>query len=470
MKHLILLFICVIGLSPPLPARAQQTPPQEGEAAALKKEVQDLRRQMEEQRRTHEAEMKEMRQQLSELAASIKVVAASQPAKAPASPPPSAADDLAAAIQQAQNAATPAATSRPTGGPSNWLASIKQFAQGSNQGSGAVQSFNPDISLVGDFQAVHDRNQGGVFNDKRIVKEVELGIAGNIDPYVRWISIFSVHPREDEDSGYEIEIEEAYVEPLAPLAPGLGGKLGKFRTAFGKVNELHLHALPWPQYPLVIQRFFGEEGLKGEGASVSWLAPGDKFIELTAQAFGKPPDSLLAGDDSNSFVQLLHLKTFHDLSKSSTLEWGLSGAILPHSMTPGNSHDAVEGMDLTYKWRPQKQGLYRSFKWINEIMASQRDVEERSVCAVGLYSAPEYQFARRWAAGLRYDFTQDPDDSKRKTNAAGAYLTFLQSEFCYWRLGYQISRTSPVENDQEIDHMVFLQLDISLGPHPAHKY
>ena len=46
----------------------------------------------------------------------------------------------------------------------------------------------------------------------------------------------------------------------------------------------------------------------------------------------------------------------------------------------------------------------------------------------------------------------------------------MQSEFCYWRVGYQLSHTNFLVNDSDIDHTIFLQLDFTLGPHPAHKY
>jgi hypothetical protein len=103
-------------------------------------------------------------------------------------------------------------------------------------------------------------------------------------------------------------------------------------------------------------------------------------------------------------------------------------------------------------------------------MAMQRDVDEQAVCAVGLYSAPEYQFAQRWSTGLRYDYAQSPDDPGRRTNAFSVYLTFMQSEYCYWRVGYQLSHTNFEVNDSDIDHTIFLQLDFTIGPHPAHKY
>jgi hypothetical protein len=454
MKRAVLLLIALLGLMPALPAWAESsTPPPQADVATLEKQVQDLRKQLDEQRRVHEEEMKVLKQQMVDVMAAQKA--------APASAPKSEADELDLAIKRAQAALSSSGSAKPAGVPGASLNFSNPAAP--------LQSFNPDIGLVGDFQAAHSSTKSDLIADKRFVKELELGIGGNIDPSLRFDSVFSIHPREDGDSGYEIEVEEAYLSPLAkPL--GLDMKLGKFRVDFGKVNELHQHALPWPDYPLVIRKFFGDEGLSGEGLSVSWLAPGDKYIELTAQTITKDTDHIFAGDPSSSYVQVGHLKMFTDLDKESTLEWGLSGAVMPRSQLPGSGTTAVEGLDLTYKWRPQKEGLYKSFKWITEVLASQRTVDGRAANAFGFYTAPEYQFARQWSAGLRVDYSQEPDDTRKHTTAAAAYLTFWQSEYCYWRFGYQVSRSNLPDTGSGIDHMLFLQLDFTLGPHPAHKY
>ena len=162
-----------------LAQQSQPSDPQKEDVAQLRKELQDLKAMLQEQRRAHEAEMKELRQQFAGLAATQKAVAASQPVK----PPATAADDLAAAIQEAQGEATPPEKGKPAAPGGNWFGLLNQSAP--------IQSFNPDISLVGDFQARHDSDKGGVLSDKRFVKEVELGISGNVDPYARFNSVFS---------------------------------------------------------------------------------------------------------------------------------------------------------------------------------------------------------------------------------------------------------------------------------------
>ena len=40
---------------------------------------------------------------------------------------------------------------------------------------------------------------------------------------------------------------------------------------------MHLHAVPWIDYPFVIRRYFGDEGLFGTGAAI--LFKGSGFYE-----------------------------------------------------------------------------------------------------------------------------------------------------------------------------------------------
>ena len=127
-------------------------------------------------------------------------------------------------------------------------------------------------------------------------------------------------------------------------------------------------------------------------------------------------------------------------------------------------------MDITYKWRHPREGLYRAFTWQTEVLAAQKELAESDVCSMGLFTALEYQFARRWAVGGRFDFSELPDDADLKEHACSVYLTFLQSEYCFWRFGYQYSdRNFEVAGDEH-DHQLFLQLNFGLGPHRAHKY
>jgi hypothetical protein len=114
-------------------------------------------------------------------------------------------------------------------------AAIEAQAQPSSTG-GSLPSgtnlLNPAVSAIGWFQA-----QGGDVLDQVgsrafALREAELGLQANVDPYSRADFFLSVSPDEG------IDLEEGYVTFLA-LPAGLTAKLGKFRGNFGKFNRTH---------------------------------------------------------------------------------------------------------------------------------------------------------------------------------------------------------------------------------------
>ena len=71
--------------------------------------------------------------------------------------------------------------------------------------------------------------------------------------------------------GKGVDLEEGFI--TFPAIPGgLLVKVGKMRAAFGKVNALHSHAIPWTDRPLVINNLTGgEEGIADAGVSAARL-------------------------------------------------------------------------------------------------------------------------------------------------------------------------------------------------------
>ncbi len=331
----------------------------------------------------------------------------------------------------------------------------------------AFQSSNPDISVNVDFVGHYSSCEGGEFDDEFLLRHFEIGFAGYIDPFTR-ADIFLGFGRHDGE--WHTHLEEAYLTYLG-LPWDLQARAGRFKTTFGKANPQHLHALPWVEHPLMIQNYFGHGGLSGDGIGVSWLIPNpwDKYIELTYEVINND-SSLFAGEETDDFVHLLHLKNFFDLSAASTLEAGLTFATAPNDEGHGGNRTMVEGVDLTYKWRPPRTGKYRSFLWQTEVLAAQADLIGGQETTWGMYTAADYQFARRWVAGARYDYSQMPYSSSMHEHGYSAYLTFLQSAYLYWRLGYQYTDRNFRVHGDEREHELFLQSNFSLGTHPAHDY
>jgi hypothetical protein len=352
------------------------------------------------------------------------------------------------------------------------------------------QSFNPDISVIGDFlgQYTSHENEGDRPDDEFIFRELEIDFSGMLDPYARADVVVSVerhfeeedeHEHEDEHEGprghahshgFAVDLEEAYLTALT-LPYGLQARVGRMREPFGKVNQVHLHALPWVNYPLMIQNYFGDHGLIGDGVEVTWLAPTSHYLELIYDLFNNSNDSAFAGEEYDDFVHLFRAKNLFALSDSATLELGGTFATAPNDSGHGGSRTWLEGADLTLKWIPPGASLYKGLVWQSEVLLSQKDTEERGQQDTwGMYSSLDYRFARRWTAALRYDYSEFPDFEEFQEHGYSAYLTFLQSEYVFWRLGYMFIDRNFADPVDEDEHLLWVQLDFGLGPHRAHQY
>jgi hypothetical protein len=331
------------------------------------------------------------------------------------------------------------------------------------------QSMNPNISVIGDIIGHYTSEEGGDLDDEFLFREVELGFSAAVDPFAR--ADFFIGLGQEKDGEWEAGLEEGYVTFLS-VPWGLQPRLGRFKSTFGKANPVHTHALPWVEHPLVIQNYFGDEGLAGDGVGVHWLVPNpwNKYIEFSYEAT-KNDNAMFAGEESDDLLHVAHLKNFFDLSDASTLELGLSYATAPNNNGHGGSRTDVTGVDITFRWRPPRAGLYNSFLWQTEYMAANAEIPEGEVDSWGLYSALDFQFARRWTVGTRYDYSEMPYDSGLHENAYSGFLTFMQSEFLYWRLAYRHTERNYITLIEEKDaDEIFLQVNFGLGPHRAHKY
>ena len=388
--------------------------------------------------------------------------------------------------------------------------------EGRQIGLSNYMDISANVDILGRW-GENSRTRG--YSNELAVREVELGFSGAVDPYGRFVLYMGFHPghghdhdhgdghdhgsswprynfrtpglnelgrsldnllnwywenrywhpREHDHAEWEMHVEEAYFV-FDKMPYNLQLKLGKFRAHLGKSNYEHLHALPWAYYPLVVANNFGEEGLMGSGASLSWLVPNpwDHYLELRYEVFKNDNYSLFAGDKARDLVHLGNLTSFWDLNESSTLELGLTAAWGPNDDRHGSSSTALQGIDLTYKWIPVDRSLYRSFSWQSELFFFQKDMPHGREDTYGWYTGVEYQFARRWSAGARYDFAQWPSDSRFREHNYQVFTTFRQSEFAFWRLGFR--HRNPNFGSKYNDNEVFLQFNVELGAHGAHRY
>jgi hypothetical protein len=172
----------------------------------------------------------------------------------------------------------------------------------------------------------------------------------------------------------------------------------------GRINPVHSHALPFIDLPDAYINFFGEEGLKGDGLSLSWLLPNQSFFqELTFQATSPGENPSFVRSQKNHLLYVAHLKNFWDLSSDATLELGLSG-MNGENITGKTTNMAA--LDLTYKWKPVQFNTYKSITWQNEFYYSHANLDSTQVKALGLYSMLSYQLSKRLFLVGRYDYSE----------------------------------------------------------------
>jgi len=362
---------------------------------------------------------------------------------------------LEAKLAEAQVAApTPAPTPQP-GAPAQTSAA-----------SGA-SFFNPDTAVIGNFLGTAGHNE---INPSPALEmpESEVSFQAIVDPYMR-ADFFLAFGEEG------VELEEGFAT-LTSLPGALQVKAGKMRAAFGKVNTLHTHVLPWADRPLVINNLVGgEEGISDAGVSVARLIPiGNVFFEAIGQVFrgdaagGELYKSSKPGDVS----YVGHLRGYFDLTESTNLDFGASysqghnAAGIVDDVDVGRFTTQLFGANATFRWRPLTRAIYHQFVARTEYIRSHRDQIDGLQKAGGFYVSGDYQFARRWWMGGRLDQSARADDASLLDRGQSFLLTFKPSEFSQLRGQYR--RTAYANGPTA--HEFLMQLQFAIGAHGAHPF
>jgi len=325
--------------------------------------------------------------------------------------------------------------------------------------------FNPSVSVIGNFLAVAGKNSVENLPSANL-RESELALQAIVDPYARADFFISYG-----ESG--VEVEEGFIT-FTSLPAQLLAKVGRMRVAFGKINTLHLHVLPWPDEPLpIVNLLGGEEGWKGTGVSVARLIPmpADIFSELTAQVFRGDAEGLFEARKRSDLAYNGHYRLFKDLSEATNLDLGFSYGAGPNDMSTDEARrwTRLEAIDFTLRWKPLRTGNYRSASMRGELFRSRRDQPEESggkQTARGWFLSGEYQLAKRWFAGARVESSDHADDETKRDNGQAITLTFWPSEFSQVRGELRRRRYAGGVTANE----ALLQIQFAIGAHGAHPF
>jgi hypothetical protein len=293
--------------------------------------------------------------------------------------------------------------------------------------------------------------------------EAELSFQAVVDPFARADFFIAAGPDE-------IELEEGYLT-LTALPGGVLAKIGKMKAQFGRTNTLHPHQLPWVDQPLVLGNLLGsEEGLNDSGVSVSKLVLNPWFfLEATGEVF-KGDNATFRSYKRSDLTWLGRLRGYRDLTESTNVDLGGSIAFGRNELGE-DSRTRLFGTDVTFRYRPLRRAIYRrllartEFMW-NRASVTPGDDGEQVNTAFGMYAGGEYQFARRWFAGARYDYSERAFEPSLADRSGSLLLTFWPSEFSQVR--GQLRRVKYAEGT--VANEVLVQFLFSIGAHGAHIF
>lgn len=414
------------------PTRADDVAPT---ATQLRSEVRELRAQLTQQQTLLE-------ERIRQLEARVQQLAEGKPAS-----PAAGATGLAATLGRVRaNAPAPTATA--------WT--------GAGVGS-AVQSLNPDVSVIVDTFFHNDNSKEGIqhvfgrlsgfghshaghehehthLEDGFNLRHLELHLSAEVDPYFKGWAIGAI-------SEEGAEIEEAVIQTTC-LPYSLQVQGGKFFSNFSRINAQHSHEWDFVDMPLANQLLFGDHGLNEKGLQLSWLAPTPFQLllglealqgenELAFQYHGEEALDQVSGPR----VWLGWVKLAPNLPEPHGLEFGLAGGRGVHQ----EEHDALDnadwsdsaavtftadgeadhwfdgyttflGADVVYKYdAPRAHGagdltVQSGYIWrqkdlelVDHILPAAPVGEDRVDTQDGYYAQAVYGFRPRWRGGLRWE-------------------------------------------------------------------
>lgn len=318
--------------------------------------------------------------------------------------------------------------------------------------------FNPDIAVIGNFLGAAGKNDSPDAPPSLEMNEVEATFQAVVDPYARADFFLAFSPEG-------AEIEEGFIT-FPTLPAGLLMKVGKMRSSFGRVNQMHNHVLPWTDRPLLTANLLGgDEGISDAGVSISRLVQNPiVFLEATGEVY-RGDDDVFSTPERDDLTWVGRLRAYRDLSESTNLDLGGSVAYGGNEEGPGFKTRLI-GADLTFRYRPLRRAIYKRLVARSEAAWSRREAPGGDANAFGIYASGEYQFARRWFAGARYDYAERATAPDLADEGGSLLLTFWPSEFSQVRT--QFRRTKFAEGNTANEFL--FQFLFSIGAHGAHAF
>ena len=309
------------------------------------------------------------------------------------------------------------------------------------------------------------------------LQALEWSVGSNIDSFLR-IDANIVFTLEG------LEVEEGYATTTA-LPLGLQARAGQFLSRFGRANPTHPHAWSFADTPIAVTKMLGEDGSRGLGAELSWLAP-TPWYAMASLSWQTPSDgccnrafATVDGpiNDASDLYATGRLEQFFELTSDLGLNWGLSAqtgnAARADEETASAGQTTIVGSDLYLRFKPSDSTLRRATALTAEFMHRSRALPGRTLEDDAAYAQFVQVLSPAWEAGARYEWASgnesDPLDLDWNGDRTRASLqaTYYPSHFSRLRLQLLADKL-PWQTDTTLGGL--LALEVIAGAHGAHAY
>jgi hypothetical protein len=331
------------------------------------------------------------------------------------------------------------------------------------------------------------------------IPNAELTLDGAVDPYFK--GFVNVIYKIDAEGESAFELEEAYIL-TSSLPANLQVRAGQFFTEFGRQNTQHPHSWAFVDQPLVLNRMLGPDGMRGQGARLSWLAPTSWYTEAmvafqnslgeTMYSFRSEESSEIHGgvpverdvESGGDLTIVPRLATSFDIGETQTLLLGVSGAFGPNNSGDDN-RTSLYGLDVYYRWKSATAGQgFPFFSVQAELMGRDYDAAQRlsaddptvtlpaeTLDDGGWYAQALWGIRPGLVAGLRAEAvggtsTTFATELRGDRFRLSPNITLYPSEFSKLRLQYNFDDRKGIGRD----HSLWLQFEFILGAHAAHRF
>ena len=349
----------------------------------------------------------------------------------------------------------------------------------SQQSQANVPTDLPDVSVIGNFIGIQSKSSK-TFS----IQEIELAFQHYLYPSIKTDIFLGLH--KDEKGKTELDIEEAYlsfsnlIEILHPNTMsnfGVGAILGKKLINVGKYNPLHPEQVSFVGRPIAIQQFFGgEEGLAGEGASLSYLLPLPFFSQLEVGYWGV---SMHQHDDHLNTVSSLqsalgaHNEDDHDIDDHDDDDHDddtHTTAHSDHENMHGSTMEDAHSTGINYKNSITNARLWNSFELsdsqelelgINMVygnIGSKNDLEKQEVAGFDLTYTKDFGLGKKLKLQTEFYTAKYGEEDHKRHNQSGGYASAFYSINSYYNTGIRYGFLSKHEDEDHRKTQLSLML------------